>query len=194
MLQKFIFHKHLEKGEKIIYVVHKHWINILNPTLRLAFFGLLIPWSLYIMGFNTFIFFWIAFFWSLFAFLHFIYDFINWYSDVFLITSMDIIWVEWSGLFKNAATRMGFEDIEGVSYEINGFWPTVFNYGRVNLKSVSGNILGLYPARNPKQVELNIMKYQHQYLRSRDMEDAGKLKQLLSQMVSGHLRRGGKSR
>lgn len=192
MLQKLIFHKHLEEGERILYAVHKHWVSVLNPTIRAIFFGVIIPWGLYAIGFNTIIFFWVAVIWSSFVFLHYFYELINWYSDAFLITTAAIVWIEWGGIFKNAATRTGFQDIEGVSYEISGFWPTLLDYGQVRLKSISGNVIELYPARKPKEVELKIMQYQQSYLQHKDMEDAGKLKQLLSQMVSSHFRREGK--
>jgi hypothetical protein len=192
MIQKLIFHKHLEEGEKIVYAVHKHWIEMVQPTFVLLFFGLLIPWVFYAIGFNTVVFLWVALAWCFLAFLRFLYAFVDWYTDAFLITNMAIVWVEWGGFFKNAATRMGFEDVEGVAYEINGFWPTVLGYGKVNLKSVSGNVLTLNPARKPKQVELAIMKHQQTYMKDREMEDVGKLKQLLSQMVSSHFRRESK--
>lgn len=192
MIQKFIFHPHLEDGEKILYAVHKHWIGMVQSTLLVLFFGVLIPWLLYAVGFNTSFFFWVAFGWSTLAFFRFLYAFVDWYTDAFLITNMAIVWVEWGGLFKNAATRMGFEDVEGVSYEINGFWATVLGYGKVTLKSVSGNLLTLTPAHKPKEVELKIMKYQQDYIKDREMEDTHKLKLLLSQMVSSHFRRQSK--
>lgn len=188
MLQKLFFHKHLEEGETILYAVHKHWVEILKPALLLLFFGLVMPWGLYVIGFSAPPFFWLALVWSSFFLLRFLHAVFNWYSDAFLITSMAVVWVEWGGIFKNAATRMGFQDIEGVSYEINGFWPTLLGYGQVSLKSVSGNLLKLNPAQSPKEVELKIMHYQQNYLKHREMEDSVKLKQLLSTMVSSHFR------
>lgn len=192
MLDTLIFKKHLEEGERIVYAVHKHWVAIFKSTLSIFIFGFSMPWVLYLIAFSTPTFFWVAMVWSCIAILRFMYLFVDWYADAFLVTNMAIVWVNWGGFFRSAATRMGFEDIEGVAYEITGFWSTILNYGVVNLKSVSGNVLTLKPARRPKEVELKIMAYQQSYIRDREMEDTGKLKHLLAQMVSSHFRRESK--
>lgn len=189
IVEKLIFHRHLEKGEKILYSVHKHWVEILKPVLEVAFFGFLIPWTLYLLGFNKPLFFWIAVGWSVIAYLRFLYILVDWYSDVWLITDMGVIAIEWRGIFSNTATRIGYEDIEGVAYEINGFWGTMVRYGPVVLKVMSGNNLQLPYVANPKQAELAIAKFQNQVLNAREMQDAGNLKTLLSQMVAHHMRK-----
>ena len=188
IIEKLIFSKHLEKGEKVLYSVHKHWIDILKLVIEVAFFGFLIPWGFYLLGFNTALFFWGAVTWSVLAYLRFLYILMDWYSDVWLITSLGIIVIEWRGLFSNTATRLGYEDIEGVTYDINGFWPTVLSYGDMILKVMSGNNLILKKAKSPQKVELAIMRFQGQFLGEKDMQDAGNLKHLLSQMVSHHMR------
>ena len=188
IIDKLIFSKHLEKGEKVLYSVHKHWIEILKPVLAVAFFGFVIPWSLYLMGFSSSLFFWMAVAWSVIAYLRFMYIMIDWYADVWLITNMSIIVIEWRGLFSNTSTRLGYEDIEGVGYEINGFWGTMLSYGNMILKVMSGNNLDLNNVANPKKSELAIAKFQDKYLNDREMQDAGNLKSLLSQMIAHHMR------
>lgn len=188
IVEKFIFSKHLEKGENVLYSVHRHWVAIFKSSLEIAFFGFLIPWGIYLIGFNSTLFFWIAVSWSGIAFLRYIYVLIDWYADVWLITSMSIISVEWRGFFSNAATRIGYEDIEGIAYDINGFWPTVLQYGDLTLKVMSGNNLDIKNGMKPKEAELKIAKYQDQFLNDREMQDAGSLKNLLSQMIAHHMR------
>lgn len=188
IIEKLIFSKHLEKGEKVLYSVHKHWIDILKTVLEVAFFGFIIPWGLYLIGFSSTLFFWVAVIWSVLAYLRFLYILMDWYSDVWLITSLGIIVIEWRGLFSNTATRLGYEDIEGVTYDINGFWPTVMGYGDMTLKVMSGNNMDLKLVARPQKVELAIIRFQDKYLNEKDMQDAGNLKNLLSQMVSHHMR------
>ena len=189
IVDRLIFSKHLEKGEKIVYSVHKHWIKTLKPVLVVSFFGLLIPWSLYFMGFNSKLFFWIALVWSVVAYLRFLYVMLDWYADVWLVTNMSILVIEWHGFFSNMSTRIGYNDVEGVAYEINGFWGTVMRYGNITLKVMSGNNMFMKTSADPKRTELAIARCQGEYLNNREMQDAGNLKNILSQMVSTYIKK-----
>jgi len=188
IFERLIFRKHLEEGEKILYSVHKHWIAIFKKVLEIAFFGFAIPWGLYFVGFNKPVFFWIALVWSVIAYFRFLYLFVDWYSNTWLVTDMAIVTIEWHGIFSNTATRIGYEDIEGVAYEIRGFWPTILHYGNMTLKVMSGNNFNLKNARSPKKVELAIGKYQELFLHDKEMMDAKGLKALLSQIVVDNMR------
>ncbi|MBU0727961.1 hypothetical protein KKA95_04720 [Patescibacteria group bacterium] len=188
IIEKLIFSKHLEKGENVLYSVHKHWVCIFKIALEVGFFGFVVPWGIYILGFNSNLFLWTVVIWSSIAFLRYLYALIDWYADVWLVTDMSIIVIEWRGFFSNAATRIGYEDIEGIAYDINGFWPTVLQYGDITLKVMSGNNLDLKKSKKPKKAELMITKYQDKFLNDREMQDAGNLKGLLSQMIAHHMR------
>jgi len=189
MIDKIIFQKHLEKGEEVKYAVHKHWTQFFKPLLFVTFFGFMLPWIMYSMGFQSNLFLSIVVVWNVLAFLRLIYDFIDWYSDVWLFTTMSIIIVEWHGLFSNTSQRIGYEDTEGISFIIKGFWGTILRFGDVTLKVISGSHVVLKNARSPKKAELALMKYQGEYLNSREMADASGLKAMLSQMVAHHLRK-----
>jgi hypothetical protein len=188
IIDTLIFNKHLEKGEKVLYGVHKHWIEILGSVLGIAFFGFVIPWTFYLIGFNTPLFFWIAVTWSILAYLRFLYILVDWYADVWLVTDMGMIVIDWRGIFSNSSTRIGYEDIEGVAYDINGFWATMLRYGNMTLKVMSGNNLELNPVARPQKAELAIIKFQDKFMNDKEMQDSGNLKTLLSQMVAHHMR------
>ena len=188
IFQKLIFHKHLEEGEEILFAVHKHWIEIFKQVLEISFFGFAIPWGLYLMGFNTSFFFWAAVLWSAMAYIRFLYVLTDWYADVWLITNMSVINIEWNGFFNNIAGRTNFNDIEGAAYEIKGFWGTMLRYGDMALKVMSGNNLVMKNVTNPKKAELAIAQYQDKYMNDREMQDSGHLKELLSDMIAQHMR------
>ena len=187
-IDKFIFQKHLEKGETIMFTAHKHWGEFFGPFVSILFFGFMLPWILYYVGFQSSLFLAVIIVWTVLAFARLFYDFIDWYSDVWLFTSMSIIIVEWHGIFSNTSQRIGYEDTEGVSFVIKGFFGTIMRYGDVTLKVISGSHVLLKNAAHPKKVELALMKHQGNYLRDREMAHAGGLKEMLSQMVSHHLR------
>lgn len=188
LIDKLIFQKHLEKGEIIFFSAHKHWVELIGSLAGIIFFGFLLPWVLYFAGFNGSLFLIVIAVWSVVAFIKLFYVFVDWYSDVWLFTSMSIIIVEWHGIFSNTSQRVGYEDTEGVAFVIRGFWGTVLRYGDVSLKVISGSHLDLKNAKSPKKIELALMKYQKNYLNSREMSHAGGLKEMLSQMVAHHLR------
>jgi len=189
MIDRIIFKKHLERGEEVQYAVHKHSTQFYRPILFVAFFGFVLPWIMYYMGFRSSLFISIIIVWNILATIRLLYDFIDWYSDVWLFTNMSIIIVEWHGLFSNTSQRIGYEDTEGVSFVIKGFWGTIMRFGDITLQVVSGSHVVLKNANRPKKAELALMKYQGEFLNNKEMSHASGLKQMLSQMVAHHLRK-----
>lgn len=188
VVDKLIFQKHLEKGEVVLFAAHKHWMEFVGPFIGIFFFGFVLPWVLYFAGFKAPLFLLVIIVWSVLAAVKLFYEFIDWHSDVWLFTNMSIIIVEWQGVFSNTSQRIGYEDTEGVAFIIKGFWGTILRYGDVSLKVISGSHVDLKNAKNPKKIELALMKHQKDYMNSREMSHAGGLKELLSQMVAHHLR------
>jgi len=188
IVNRILFGKHLEEGEEILYAVHRHWIDMMKPGFEIGFFGFVIPWSLYAIGFNTPFFFWIAVSWSILAYLRFLAVLLDWFCDTWLITNMSIITVQWNGIFSNLSSRVGYEDIEGATYEIRGFFPTIFRYGDMALRCMSGTILKLPRVSNPKKAELAVARFREQFITQRNMKDTDSLKVLLSNMVARQAR------
>lgn len=189
LVDKHIFQKHLEKGESVLYVVHKHWTQFLPRVLNVIFLGWMAPWIFYAAGLKTSLYVGLIFLWMILALLRLIYDWINWYADVWILTNMSVIVVEWKGFFANTSQRISYEDVEGLSFAITGFWGTVLRFGDVTLQVISGSHVTMKNARKPKEIELSLMKHQGDYMESRSMIHSENLKQILSQMVAQHLRR-----
>lgn len=188
IVNRYIFKKHLEEGEEILYAVHKHWMAAVKPLLEVFFFGFLLPWGLYFIGFNTESFFWLAVIWSLFGFGRLIYVMLDWYADAWLITNMSVITVEWNGFFSNLSARSSFEDVEGATYTIRGFWATVLRYGDMTLRLMSGSTFDLKGAASPKKAELKLAFFQNKYMSERNFQDSSSLKDLLADLVAHHSR------
>lgn len=184
MIDRFIFKKHLEDGEEVLYSVHKHWIAIVKPSLEVGFFGLALPWSLYFIGFNSEIFFWVAVAWSVMGYLRFLYILVDWYSDAWLITDMSLVAMEWHGIFSNNSARISYDDVEGAAYEIKGFLGTVLRFGNMQIRVMSGSHLNLKNVANPKKAELALLRFQEKYMNEKNMQDSDNLKALLSSMVA----------
>lgn len=188
-IDQYVFNKHLEKSEKVLFVAHKHWACFVPSIINVLFFGFALPWILYYAGFKTNLFLGVIFIWMFIALVRLFYDWIDWYSDIWLFTNMSIIVVEWHGIFSNTSQRIGYDDVEGLSFTIKGFWGTVLQFGDSTLKVISGSHITLKNAQTPKKIELSLMQHQSRYLDDQQMAHSDGLKQLLSQMVADHLRR-----
>lgn len=69
----------------------------------------------------------------------------NYYLSLQIITSERIIDIDQKGLFLREASELPIDNIEDVSYNQNGFWGTIFNYGDVIVQtagSAPGHNLG----------------------------------------------------
>ena len=187
--EKLLFHKHLEKGELILFAIHEHWILLVKPGLTIGFFGLLLPWLLYSIGLNTAAFFWIAVIWSIGAYILFMYKLFDWYADAILVTSGGLLKINWEGFFSNTASRVTYEEVEGAGYEIKGFWPTVLRYGQFTVRFISGNSFVLKHASRPARAELKVMELCERYMHSKNQKDVAGLKSLLSDLATYHLRK-----
>lgn len=188
LIERIIFQKHLEEGEQVAFTAHTHWTQFVVPFTRVMFFGVGLPLAIYYMGFRSDLFLALICVWILLASIRLFYDFIDWYSDVWLFTDKSIIIVVWHGIFSNTSQRISYEDAEGIAFLIRGFWGTILRYGDVTLKTISGSTIVLNHAKSPKKVELALMEHQEKYMSKKEMNDASGLKQMLSQMVAHHLR------
>lgn len=186
--ERIFFAKHLEKGETILFAIHRHWILLLKPALAVGFFGFLIPWTLYAIGFSTEVFFWAAVVWSALAYAVFLVKVFEWYANSILITSAGLLQIHWKGFFSNHASRVAYEDVEGGEYEIQGFWPTVLRYGEFIVRLGSGNNFVLHYAQSPGHAEEKLMELQEAYMHDKNKKDVVGLKSLLSDLAVYHLK------
>lgn len=188
LAQTLFYQKHLEKGEVILFGIHRHWILMLRPGLATGFFGFLVPWGFYAAGFSTPVFFWIAVGWSAVAYLIFLYELFEWYAGAILITSMGVLKVDWKGFFSNVASRVTYEDVEGAHYEIKGFWPTVLRHGKFSVLLASGNNFSQDCTARPGYAEHMLMKLREAYMMEKNKRDVVGLKSLLSDLALYHLK------
>jgi uncharacterized membrane protein YdbT with pleckstrin-like domain len=138
--QKFHF-KEVGKDETIIKVLHRNWFDILQQffiifamLLVLAggifFLPLIFPnivqekdsYNLFLFLENTFL---------LFLWIYSFFIWIDYYFDVWIITSDRIINIEQKGLFMRCVSELKFERIQDVTVEVGGVIPTIINYGDV---------------------------------------------------------------
>ena len=180
---RLIFSRHLEDREDILFAAHKHWSSSYGELFKSAFFGIAMPWILYGLFPPLF---WIALIWSILGYFTFMHAAADWYSDAFVFSSESVVHVEWNGFFHRSASRINYLDIEEVSYEVIGFWGTIFNYGDLSISTAS-NTVTLKWTSNPKKCEAILNKIKTKKSDKKKMTDSNKLRDLIADMVAAHI-------
>lgn len=188
-LRQFFFKGHLEEGEKIVHVVHKHWFVIFAGTFKILLFGFLVPIILFLVFPFSFVF-WIMILWMVGATLKILYIILDWYLDAWLLTNIAIIDVKWDGFFKRSAQRIEYQSIEQVAYAYNGFWQTVFRYGTLQIQQ-PGGVTEIHDIEHPKQTAANLTKLQELFSQQNKYQDEEALKDILTGMIKRHIEKHG---
>jgi len=155
---KNYFLQDLKEGEEVIRVVRKHWASFIWPVVK-TFLVLVIPFLLSAFLFSNYIGVIIFFVWVSIGLGYGLYQWICWYFDHFIITNMRIVNIDQKTLFARSVSESGLANIQDVTYEINGFLASLFNYGTVKVMTASNNdSLKMLAIENPKKVQEIIME------------------------------------
>lgn len=187
--RKLLFERYLDKGETLIYTVHRHWITIHRQMLRIGFFGYVIPTiillailspaspaSVIIYG------------WYIIALMYTTYAFLDWYLDAWLITDLSIIDTKWDGFFKQSSSRVDYESIESVDIEMRGIKQSLLNYGRISLIRSSNIHVQMEYVYKPKLASARITQIQGEIAGNKRTQNSEALKDLLAEVIEERIR------
>lgn len=186
MLANILFRSYLNPGEKIRFVAHTHPFTHYSVFFKTLVLGIVLP-----LGFNLLIppFYMAWYSWVAIGSLSFFYKLLDWYMDAWIITNVGIIDLQWDGFFRKSSTRIEYYTIEGVTYEIQGFWNTIMNYGNIMIERLgTGTVVTLADVASPKKVEREVLAYQKEFVKEKNFKDHMALKD----MLAGMLQRQGK--
>jgi hypothetical protein len=95
----------------------------------------------------------------LFIWLFFFFSFIDYYLDVWIITSERIINIEQKGFFSRVISEQKLFRIQDVTSEVNGLFPTIMNYGDVFVQTAGTKVRFKFrEVPNPNNVRDTIIK------------------------------------
>lgn len=143
--EKYNF-KEISAGEKISSVIHRHWFDILRHFL--VFFVLISALVGGVMVFPLFsseagmagggvAFFFVGSFLTLLIWIYMFLIWIDYYFDIWIVTSERIINIEQKGLFVRHVSELKLQNIQDVTTEVEGLIPTVLNYGDVHIQTAA---------------------------------------------------------
>ncbi len=138
--------KEQREDENVIAVIHRHWFNLLRHFFMIFLMVLLLIGSYGTLpalfpiinskAYSTLF----TFLESLFAMLVWILLFLTWidyYFDVWIITSKRVVNIEQKGLFSREISELNFDKIQDITTEVTGMLPTFLNYGDVQIQTAA---------------------------------------------------------
>ncbi len=72
--------------------------------------------------------------------LFFYTHFVDYYLDLWIVTNDRIIDIEQQGIFSRTITELDLHQVQDVTTEIHGVFPTLFHFGDVKVKTASMNL------------------------------------------------------
>lgn len=157
-------------NEKILHIIHRHWFNMLVQYIPIfAILGVMfISITMYPYIFTNFadagarvLFYFIQTFFLLFIW---IYGFVIWfdyYLDIWIITTHRVVNVEQKGLFSRQVSELKYNQIQDVSTDVKGFFPTILNFGDLTVQTAAEQSRFLFRSvGNPYKIKSYIMHLQ----------------------------------
>jgi uncharacterized membrane protein YdbT with pleckstrin-like domain len=129
--------------------------------------------------------FWVAtIVWGLMAVFFIVYNYLDWYLDIYLVTSQRIIDITQNGLFHRQVGESPLDNVQDVIYEIKGIIPTLFNYGNVKIHTAgpSGDIV-FEQVKDPQGVQRYLLQQVEAY-KDANTEKVATPEDLLHMMLS----------
>jgi hypothetical protein len=124
IIQRILFQRHLDSEEKLLFIAHKHWIEIVPQSLKMSIFGIVLPLVLWFFFPGIM---WVSIVWMVSFWFWYLYILADWYFDAWLATDVSLIDVEWIGIFHHMSTRIPYSEVREIQWEINGILGTIFD-------------------------------------------------------------------
>lgn len=128
----------LEKDEKVLLVLHHHWISFLGPLVILVSLALapllLIPF-IATQPTLTYLFLFLSTLWYLMVLFLALGFWIDYYLDALVVTDRRVLNVNQSGLFKHVVSEFKIDKVQDVTIEVTNFMGTFFHFGNITIQT-----------------------------------------------------------
>lgn len=123
---KKFFKKYVPEGQKILWIVHEHFIIIVDKILVNLFFGVLMPVFLYLESWllQEIIKFEYLEWFLILVFIKNLYDIFDRYNDVWIITDSWVVDLDWA-LLDTSNVSIKHDNIEWIEVEQKWIWDTL---------------------------------------------------------------------
>ena len=137
----------LDKDEKIILEVRKHWFVLFAETLFLIFllllpiFIMLAAESLHISKFieingdGIYLYIMATAIWLTLLWITFFVIWTDYYLDILIVTNKHIIDIEQKGLFSREISTFRLDRMQDITTEVNGLVATLLGFGNIQIQT-----------------------------------------------------------
>lgn len=155
------YFKGQKDNEVVVALFRKHWLGFLKPIVVFMVF-LLISLAILWLGWKfpgvPVVVAMIGLMILIAAISYLVYNWLLWWNDVYLLTSIRVINFDQKSLFHRVVTEAELGNIQDITYEINGFWQTIFNFGSVEILTASnGKSIRFENVSRPHEVQEKII-------------------------------------
>ena len=136
--------KDFNDTETIVKVIHRNWFYLLQQFTAVFVGAMLFFIAIFYLPilfpaiFNEQYRQLTAFLENFFMLAIWVYSFLIWvdyYFDIWIITTERIINIEQKGMFTRSVSELRFSKIQDITAEVMGFLPTIINYGDVKVQT-----------------------------------------------------------
>ena len=121
-------------NEKMI-VAYRQTESVLFKTMLLVFVLVYFPWY-FLLKYELFTTYdKILFAWTILVFLYAANKYVLWLLNVYLLTDKRLIMVKYKTLFSKHVWETPLSNVLSVSFSVNGFWESMFQYGVVEVRA-----------------------------------------------------------
>ncbi|MDD3302991.1 MAG: hypothetical protein PHN31_05510 [Candidatus Gracilibacteria bacterium] len=148
--EKLFFKKYIPEGSDVKYIVHEHFVVIMNRLLVMLIGFVFFPCFFYVESgtFNDLINFNIFEIYLIVIYIKIIYDVFDWYNDAWIVTENNVIDLKWALLYIKV-NSVNFDSIEGIEVEQNGFFDKMLGKGTLIIHKIGDEIFRLKEAKIP---------------------------------------------
>lgn len=82
---------------------------------------------------------------------------IEWYFSVFIVTDQRLIQITQKGLFHRSVVDMGLNQIQMVSYEIDGLQATLLGFGTIVMQTFVGDLV-IHEIHHPASIQKKLLE------------------------------------
>lgn len=157
---------HLLPNERILMVLHRHWIAVfwkfLVGAILLIIALLVIPYFPFLestLGVSQVILWFFALIYFMAAVLVIFVFWIAYYLDIWIITSERIIDIDQRGLFNREISEFMLEKVQDVTIEIPNIMATFLKYGNLIIQTASEATFKIEQAPNIYEAKNLILDY-----------------------------------
>ena len=157
---------HLLPNEQILMVLHRHWIAIfwkfLVGAILLIIALLVLPYFPFLestLGISQVVLWFFALIYLMAAVLVIFVFWINYYLDIWIITSERIIDIDQKGLFNREISEFMLERVQDVIIEVPNIMATFLKYGNLIIRTASEATFRIEQAPNVYEAKNLILDY-----------------------------------